>query len=143
LRRNSSWSWRPREREEVGDPLTRALDAHPFGAGHGQEEPPDRQIESEAERDQLLGVEDPSALAVELGGLISDLVNQAFDRTSRQRARLDPTPLLVLDEAANTPLRKLPEWASTVAGIGIQLVTVWQSKSHSSRRSMAPTPTRS
>lgn len=35
----------------------------------------------------------------------------------------------MLDDAANTPLRKLPEWASTVAGIGIQLVTVWQSKS--------------
>jgi type IV secretion system protein VirD4 len=72
---------------------------------------------------------DQDRLAPVLGGLISDLVNQAFDRTSRQRARLDPTLLLVLDEAANTPLRKLPEWASTVAGIGIQLVTVWQSKS--------------
>ena len=72
---------------------------------------------------------DQDRLAPVLGGLISDLVNQAFDRTSRQRARLDPTLLLVLDEAANTPLRKLPEWASTVAGIGIQLVTVWQSRS--------------
>ena len=72
---------------------------------------------------------DQDRLAPVLGGLICDLVNQAFDRTSRQRARLDPTLLLVLDEAANTPLRKLPEWASTVAGIGIQLVTVWQSRS--------------
>ncbi len=72
---------------------------------------------------------DQDCLAPVLGGLISDLVNQAFDRTSRQRARLDSTLLLVLDEAANTPLRKLPEWASTVAGIGIQLVTVWQSRS--------------
>ena len=72
---------------------------------------------------------DQDRLAPVLGGLIADLVNQAFERTSRHRARLDPTPLVVLDEAANTPLRKLPEWASTVAGIGIQLVTVWQSKS--------------
>ena len=29
---------------------------------------------------------------------------------------------------ANTPLPKLPQWASTVTGAGIQLVTVWQSK---------------
>lgn len=71
---------------------------------------------------------DQDRLAPVLGGLIADLVNQAFERTSRHRSRLDPTMLLVLDEAANTPLRKLPEWASTVAGIGIQLVTVWQSK---------------
>ena len=74
-------------------------------------------------------VADQDRLAPVLGGLINDLVNQAFERTSRHRARLDPTLLLVLDEAANTPLRKLPAWASTVAGIGIQLVTVWQSKS--------------
>lgn len=35
---------------------------------------------------------------------------------------------MLLDEAANTPLPKLPQWASTVSGAGIQLVTVWQSK---------------
>ena len=72
---------------------------------------------------------DQDRLAPVLGGLIADLVNQAFDRVSRLGQRLDPTLLLVLDEAANTALRKLPEWASTVAGIGVQLVTVWQSKS--------------
>lgn len=72
---------------------------------------------------------DQDRLAPVLGGLIADLVNQAFDRVSRLGQRLDPTLLLVLDEAASTALRKLPEWASTVAGIGIQLVTVWQSKS--------------
>ncbi len=41
---------------------------------------------------------------------------------------LDPALLLVLDEAGNTPLHKLPQWASTIAGLGVQLVTVWQSK---------------
>src|SRR5581483_6998894 len=56
------------------------------------------------------------------------LVNQAFQRSIRLDEPLDPTLLVVLDEAANTPLRKLPEWASTVAGVGVQLVTVWQSK---------------
>jgi type IV secretion system protein VirD4 len=34
----------------------------------------------------------------------------------------------LLDEAGNTPLPYLSEWASTVTGAGIQLVTVWQSK---------------
>jgi type IV secretion system protein VirD4 len=74
-------------------------------------------------------LEDQDRLAPVLGGLIGDLVNQAFQRSIRIDQPLDPTLLVVLDEAANTPLRKLPEWASTVAGVGIQLVTVWQSKS--------------
>lgn len=64
-----------------------------------------------------------------LGGLIGDLMNQAFERASRTRGALNPTLLVVLDEAANTPQRQLPEWASTLAGIGVQLVTIWQSKS--------------
>lgn len=40
---------------------------------------------------------------------------------------LDPPLLLVVDEAGNTPLRSLPEYASTLGGIGVLLVTVWQS----------------
>lgn len=73
-------------------------------------------------------LEDQDRLAPVLSGVIGDLVNQAFQRSIRLGQPLDPTLLVVLDEAANTPLRKLPEWASTVAGIGAQLVTVWQSK---------------
>src|SRR5581483_8886665 len=73
-------------------------------------------------------LEDQDRLAPVLGGVIGDLVNQAFQRSIRLGQPLDPTLLVVLDEAANTPLRKLPEWASTVAGVGVQLVTVWQSK---------------
>ena len=39
-----------------------------------------------------------------------------------------PAPLLMLiDEAGNMPLDWLPEVSSTCAGIGIQLVTIWQS----------------
>ena len=39
-----------------------------------------------------------------------------------------PSPLLMLiDEAGNMPLDWLPEVSSTCAGVGIQLVTVWQS----------------
>lgn len=71
---------------------------------------------------------DQDRLAPVLGGLITDLVNQAYDRYLRTNELLDPALLLVLDEAGNTPLNKLPQWASTIAGLGVQLVTVWQSK---------------
>jgi type IV secretion system protein VirD4 len=69
----------------------------------------------------------PQRFAATLGGLIADLVSQAFARSNRTGQPLDPSLLLFIDEAANAKLRDLPEWASTVAGIGIQLVTIWQS----------------
>jgi type IV secretion system protein VirD4 len=66
-------------------------------------------------------------LAPVFGGLLGDLINQAYDRVSRTDQEL-PTTLLVLDEAANTPTRWLPNVASTCAGLGLLLVTIWQSK---------------
>ncbi|MGH8982557.1 MAG: type IV secretory system conjugative DNA transfer family protein [Acidimicrobiia bacterium] len=66
-------------------------------------------------------------LAPVFGGLIGDLVQQAFERAGRTNRPLPPT-LLVMDEAANTPTRWLPAVASTCSGIGILLVTIWQSK---------------
>ncbi len=60
--------------------------------------------------------------------LLQDLIGQAFVRANRGGAPTDRRLLVVLDEAANTPLPKLPQWAATVTGAGIQLVTVWQSK---------------
>jgi type IV secretion system protein VirD4 len=67
-------------------------------------------------------------LAPVFGGLIGDLIQQAFERAGRENRPLPPT-LVVLDEAANTPARWLPGVASTCAGIGLLLVTIWQSKS--------------
>ncbi len=66
-------------------------------------------------------------LAPVFGGLLGDLINQAYERVNRTNEALRPT-LIVLDEAANTPTRWLPHVASTCAGIGLLLVTVWQSK---------------
>ena len=66
-------------------------------------------------------------LAPVFGGLIGDLVQQAFERAGRDNRPLPPT-LLVLDEAGNTPTRWLPGVASTCAGIGLLLVSIWQSK---------------
>ena len=67
-------------------------------------------------------------LSVLFGGLLSDLVEQqAYEWAATHR---DPLPdlLVVLDEAANTPTRWLPNVASTCSGLGILLVTIWQSK---------------
>ena len=71
---------------------------------------------------------DETRIGIVFAVLLHDLITQAFERSNRQGAPLDPRLLLLLDEAANTPLPKLPQWASTVSGAGLQLVTAWQSK---------------
>jgi type IV secretion system protein VirD4 len=62
-----------------------------------------------------------------LGGLLNDLVGQAFERFVRTNKPLDPPLLLVIDEAATLRPDQLPSWAATLSGIGVQLVTAWQS----------------
>lgn len=71
---------------------------------------------------------DESRIGVVFAVLLHDLIAQAFDHYNRTGELLDPRLLVLLDEAANTPLPELPRWASTLTGAGIQLVTVWQSK---------------
>jgi type IV secretion system protein VirD4 len=59
--------------------------------------------------------------------LLHSVIAAAYDRSLRQGGPLDPPLLVVLDEAANiAPLRDLDGLASTAAGHGVQLVTVWQ-----------------
>ena len=70
---------------------------------------------------------DETRVSVVFSALLHDLISRAFDRANRTGI-LDPRLLVLIDETANTPLPKLPEWASTVTGAGMQLVTVWQSK---------------
>lgn len=65
--------------------------------------------------------------AVLFGGLLGDLLRDQAYEISKRFGQPIPATLAVLDEAGNTPLRWLPEVASTCSGIGIQLVTVWQS----------------
>lgn len=73
-------------------------------------------------------IEDQQRLAPAFGGLLSDLIKQVAQEVGRTGRPLDPPLLVVIDEAGNTPLRSLPEYASTVAGLGVQLVTIWQSR---------------
>jgi len=65
--------------------------------------------------------------AVLFGGLLGDLLRDQSYEISKRLGEPIPATLAVIDEAGNTPLRWLPEVASTCSGIGIQLVTVWQS----------------
>ncbi|MBK5224108.1 MAG: type IV secretory system conjugative DNA transfer family protein [Acidimicrobiia bacterium] len=72
-------------------------------------------------------IEDQRRLAPAFGGLLNDLINQAYRHVAETGEPLDPPLLVVIDEAGNTPLKALPEYASTLAGIGVVLVTIWQS----------------
>jgi type IV secretion system protein VirD4 len=59
--------------------------------------------------------------------LLQTILTAAYDAALAGGGSLDPPLLIVLDEAANiAPLRDLDAIASTAAGHGIQLVTVWQ-----------------
>lgn len=72
-------------------------------------------------------IEDQRRLAPAFGGLLNDLVGQVYRHVAATGRPLDPPLLIVIDEAGNTPLRALAEYASTLAGLGVQLVTIWQS----------------
>jgi type IV secretion system protein VirD4 len=72
-------------------------------------------------------IEDQKRLAPAFGGLLNDLINQAYRHVATTGRPIDPPLLIVIDEAGNTPLRSLPEYASTLAGLGVLLVTIWQS----------------
>ena len=72
-------------------------------------------------------LDDQKRLAPVLGGLLGDLKDQAYQADIAGNG-LDRPLLMVVDEAGNMPLAWLPEVAATCAGIGILLVTIWQSK---------------
>jgi type IV secretion system protein VirD4 len=86
---------------------------------------------TDAERSNTLylvaPLDDQKRLAPVLGGLLGDLKDQAYQRDLAGLGLGRPL-LMVVDEAGNMPLAWLPEVAATCAGIGILLVTIWQSK---------------
>lgn len=71
--------------------------------------------------------QDAKRLGPVFGGAVNALLEQCFAKVARDGKPIDPPILVLLDEAGNLPLQRLPEFASTVAGLGVQLVTVWQS----------------
>jgi type IV secretion system protein VirD4 len=58
--------------------------------------------------------------------VVRSILDHAYDRVALTHRPLDPPLLVVLDEAANiAPLADLDALASTAAGHGVQLVTIW------------------
>jgi type IV secretion system protein VirD4 len=58
--------------------------------------------------------------------VVRQVVEHVYEQVTRTRRPLDPPLLIVLDEAANiAPLTDLDALASTAAGHGVQLVTIW------------------
>jgi type IV secretion system protein VirD4 len=58
--------------------------------------------------------------------VLREIIEHVYDKVSHTGRPLDPPLLVVLDEAANiAPLSDLDGLASTAAGHGIQLITVW------------------
>lgn len=70
--------------------------------------------------------QDAKRLAPLFGGVINDLLGQCFEHVARTGKPIAPPLLVVVDEAGQIPMANLPEFASTVASLGVQLVTVWQ-----------------
>ena len=60
--------------------------------------------------------------------LVSEIIHTAFDKATRSpTGRVHPPLLVILDEAANiAPLQNLDQIASMGAGMGVQLLTVFQ-----------------
>ena len=72
-------------------------------------------------------VEDQARLRPVFAALFQDVYRAAVLRAERDRGPLNPSLLMVLDEAANiAPVSDLAEIASTCRAYGIQLVTVFQ-----------------
>ena len=62
-----------------------------------------------------------------LATMVTQVIEAAYARATRLGRPIDPPLLVLLDEAANVaPLAELDVLASTAAGHGVQLVTVWQ-----------------
>jgi type IV secretion system protein VirD4 len=58
--------------------------------------------------------------------VLRQVLEHAYDTVTRTGRPMDPPMLVVLDEAANiAPLGDLDALASTAAGHGVQLVTIW------------------
>lgn len=59
--------------------------------------------------------------------IVSQMKSAAYELAGKQNRAIDPPLLICIDEAANiAPLSDLDAIASTAAGIGIQLVTIFQ-----------------
>ncbi|MHB8429959.1 MAG: type IV secretory system conjugative DNA transfer family protein [Acidimicrobiales bacterium] len=78
---------------------------------------------------------DQRRLAPLFSAVVRSVLEHVYEEVSRTHRPLDPPLLVVLDEAANiAPLADLDGLASTAAGHGVQLVTIWHDLAQISAR---------
>ncbi|MDR1213753.1 MAG: type IV secretory system conjugative DNA transfer family protein [Propionibacteriaceae bacterium] len=82
---------------------------------------------------------DQDAFAPIFEAIVNAVVHLVEDRFQAAARPLDPPLLMSLDEAGNiAAIPDLDKFASTAAGLGIDLVTVWQDKAQIVKRYGAP-----
>ena len=113
--------------EVFADPTVAASDSAGPGADHGEAIDPVRLLDAHDTLYLCAPTHDQRRLRPLFATLVTQVIEAAYERSARHNAPLDPPLLVVLDEAANVaPLAELDVLASTAAGHGVQLVSVWQ-----------------
>ncbi len=113
--------------EVFADPSVAASESAPPGVHGGGCIDPARLLEGRGTLYLCAPTHDQRRLRPLFATLVAQVVEAAYERSGRRGEPLDPPLLVVLDEAANVaPLAELDVLASTAAGHGVQLVTVWQ-----------------
>jgi type IV secretion system protein VirD4 len=113
--------------EAFADPIVAASELGASGAGDGDTIDPVRLLDGRDTLYLCAPAHDQRRLRPLFATLVTQVIEAAYERAGRQGGPLDPPLLVVLDEAANVaPLAELDVLASTAAGHGVQLVTVWQ-----------------
>ena len=69
---------------------------------------------------------DHEALDPVIGAFLATVTDQAIVASNQNKYDGANDVLLLIDEAGNLQLPQLPKWSSMLAGLGIQLVTIWQ-----------------
>ena len=115
--------------EVFADPDVAASESNTTGGGVPLADriDPDRLLDGNGTLYLCAPAHDQRRLRPLFATLVAQVVECAYARAGRLGAPIDPPLLVVLDEAANVaPLAELDVLASTAAGHGVQLVTVWQ-----------------
>lgn len=129
---HASWNRDPRQRSSVYTTAETVLAAYAdpsvAASARSSEIDADRLLDGGNHTLYLCAPSDEQArLRPLFTSLLQTMLSAAYKRSHASGSALDPSLLVVLDEAANiAPLRDLDTLASTAAGQGIQLVTVWQ-----------------
>jgi len=114
--------------EAFADPAVAACtDGTPGGVGHVDRIDPAALLDGDHTLYLCAPAHDQRRLRPVLATMVTQVVESAYARAARLGRPIGRPLLVLLDEAANVaPVAELDVLASTAAGHGVQLVTVWQ-----------------